>query len=110
MPTFSGYEFFSLLILASASILSMVYIYTRMKKTSKVDEIKPVHDIDNSDSLPKTKRPERPDRPREALYIPKDIGHRTGTRRVFNTSKGLRVFETNYQNFPMPPLPVPRVI
>ena len=59
-------------------------------------------DSEVSSRLPQMKRPDRPDRPRDALYIPQEIGHRSGTRRVFNTSKGLRVFETNYQDFPMP--------
>ena len=30
-----------------------------------------------------------------AMYVPKDVGHRTGQERVFMTSKGLRSYEVS---------------
>ena len=36
------------------------------------------------------------------MYAPKEVGHRSGQERVFITNKGLRVYETNEQGWPMP--------
>jgi hypothetical protein len=38
------------------------------------------------------------------MYKPTDVGHRTGHKRVFISSKGLRVYDTNEHGWPMPPL------
>lgn len=43
-----------------------------------------------------------------AMYVPKDVGHRTGHKKVFITNKGLRVYETNEQGLPVPSLTVPQ--
>jgi hypothetical protein len=37
------------------------------------------------------------------MYKPVEVGHRTGREKLFMTSKGLRSYETNEFNFPMPP-------
>lgn len=38
------------------------------------------------------------------MYKPADVGHRTGHKRVFISSKGLKVYDTNEHGWPMPPL------
>ena len=43
-----------------------------------------------------------PEKALTTMYVPKDVGHRTGYQRVFITNKGLRVYETNEHGWPMP--------
>lgn len=38
----------------------------------------------------------------KSMYIPKEIGHRTNTERVFLTNKGLRTMTVNSDGLPMP--------
>jgi len=38
----------------------------------------------------------------KSMYIPKEIGHRTTTERVFLTNKGLRVLPVNTDGLPLP--------
>lgn len=44
-----------------------------------------------------------PEKALTTMYVPKEVGHRTGHQRVFITNKGLRVYETNEHGWPMPP-------
>jgi len=37
----------------------------------------------------------------QPMYVPRDIGHRTGHKRVFITNKGLKVYDTNEFGWPM---------
>lgn len=43
-----------------------------------------------------------PEKALATMYVPKEVGHRTGQARVFITNKGLRVYETNEHGWPMP--------
>jgi len=43
-----------------------------------------------------------PEKALTTMYVPKEVGHRTGQARVFITNKGLRVYETNEHGCPMP--------
>lgn len=45
-----------------------------------------------------------PEKALATMYVPKEVGHRTGQQRVFITNKGLRVYETNEHGWPMPPV------
>lgn len=47
-------------------------------------------------------RPDDVEKRVTAMYVPKDVGHRTGRKKVFITNKGLRVYETNEQGLPLP--------
>lgn len=38
------------------------------------------------------------------MYIPREVGHRTGQKRVFVTNKGLRAYEVNEHGWPLPPV------
>ena len=38
----------------------------------------------------------------QALYVPQEIGQRTGQKRIFSTSKGLRAMDVNQYGLPMP--------
>ena len=40
----------------------------------------------------------------KSMYVPKEIGHRTTTERVFLTSKGYRTLPINSDNIPLPAL------
>jgi predicted lipid-binding transport protein (Tim44 family) len=52
--------------------------------------------------MPQPKRPGQPADPNKTMYIPKEIGTRTGQKKVFQTNRGLRLYETNEHGFPMP--------
>lgn len=76
-------------------VFSAYYWFQWQKTTVVVAKKKKGTDVVPSEQDPVTRRISR-------MYVPTETGHRTGTRRVFVTNKGLRVYETNEQGLPLP--------
>jgi hypothetical protein len=95
-------EFFLLLVVAALFVAVIVYVYLKLK--GYIGKPKPL--IGNLQELqhniPTAKIPGQQAKKMQALYRPKEIGHRTGQTRVFITNKGLRKYEVNEFNYPMP--------
>jgi hypothetical protein len=95
-------EFFLLLVVASLFVAVVVYVYLKFK--GYIGNTQP--SLGNfqqlEQNIPTAKKPGQQPKKMQALYRPKEIGHRTGQTRVFVTNKGLRKYEVNEFNFPMP--------
>lgn len=79
---------FTLGLLIVLLVVVLIVLYKKFKK-GKPD-------------LEQEQAPKRSKKVAKALYKPQEVGVRTGRKRVFMTNKGLRVYEVNEKNWPMP--------
>jgi hypothetical protein len=100
-----------IIVFAALGITVFIYCYKKFQyDTPKLKtHIKPKSSPKTSTNPPETpktnpvsKKPGQKVTKMSSLYIPKRIGHPSGKKRVFCTSKGLRVYEVNERGTPLP--------
>lgn len=117
----SSFSLYLVVALGLFLLFGLYYWYFILPKSARAQQpqLRPAHSIgpqrrERAGGVPDTTHREAaaeatarvasvpPEKALTTMYVPKEVGHRSGMQRVFLTNKGLRVYETNEHGWPMP--------
>jgi len=81
-----------------AALFFLVYYWFKIRQVSKSGNAKAKNNNQRQQQNQRSYKPPEV----KSLYVPQEVGHRTGKQRLFNSSKGLRLYEVNEFGAPMP--------